>query len=208
MTKLILTAAVSALVLGAAVPALAQSKGDILVGVGVGYVSPSSDNGTINIGSGDLDLDVGPDTQPTLTLEYFVMDNIGVEVLAATPFSHDIKIAGDKLASTTHLPPTLSVQYHIPTGTAFTPLLGIGLNYTAFWDEDLKGPLNAAKLSLGDSWGVALHAGVDYAVSDAGAIRADVRWIDIDTDVKVNGTKVGTAEIDPWVFGLSYIFKF
>ena len=208
MTKLILTAAVSALVVGAAVPALAQSKGDILVGVGVGYVSPSSDNGTINIGSGDLDLDVGDDIQPTLTLEYFVMDNIGIEVLAATPFSHDIKIAGDKLASTKQLPPTISVQYHIPTGTAFTPLVGIGVNYTTFWDEDLKGALNSADLSLGDSWGVALHAGVDYAISDAGSVRADVRWVDLDSTVKVNGDKVGTAEIDPWVFGLSYIFKF
>lgn len=205
MTKLLLTASLSALVIGAALPAVAQSKGDITVGVGVAYVKPADDNGELDSGA---ELDVGDDTQLSLTVEYFVMDNVGIELLAATPFTHDIKIDGTELAKTTHLPPTLSVNYHIPTGTAITPLLGIGVNYTTFWDEDTKGALSGVDLDLGDSWGLALHAGVDYALSEKGAVRADVRWIDIDSDVKVNGDKAGTAEIDPLVFGLSYVFKF
>ena len=47
-------------------------------------------------------------------------DNIGLEVLAATPFSHDIDATGSiaglgKIAEVKQLPPTVSLQYH------FTP---------------------------------------------------------------------------------------
>lgn len=205
MKTLFLTVAAAALVIGTAIPATAQSKGDFTLGFGLGYVMPKDDTGTL----AGADSEVGDSTRPTLTFEYFVMDNIGIEVLAATPFRHDVDLDGlGEVASVSHLPPTLSVQYHIPTGTAWTPLLGVGVNYTTFFDEDGKGALSDSKVRLDDSFGLALHAGLDYAISERGAIRADVRWMDIDTDVKVDGEKVGTAEFDPWVFGVSYIHRF
>ncbi|MEM8555763.1 MAG: OmpW family outer membrane protein, partial [Pseudomonadota bacterium] len=176
-------------------------------GVGIGTVMPTDDNGSIEF-AGTRDLDVANSTRPTLTFEYFIADNLGIEVLAATPFDHDIDIEGGFEGSVRHLPPTVSLLYHVPTGTAFTPIVGIGVNYTTFWDESLKAPLNGADLELEDSWGIAATVGVDYAISDNSAIRANARYIDIDSDVKVNGTKVGEANIDPWVFGVSYIYKF
>ena len=51
-------------------------------------------------------------------------------------------------------------------------------------------------------------AGVDFAIADKGALRVDVRWIDIDSDVKLDGTKLGTVKIDPLAYGVSYVFKF
>ena len=36
----------------------------------------------------------------------------------------------------------------------------------------------------------------------------DARWIDIDTDVEVDGAKLGTANIDPLVYGVAYVLKF
>ena len=36
----------------------------------------------------------------------------------------------------------------------------------------------------------------------------DVRWADIDTEVKVDGAKLGTANIDPLVYGVSYVMQF
>ena len=56
--------------------------------------------------------------------------------------------------------------------------------------------------------GAALHAGVDVRVGERGAIRVDARWIDIDSDVKVDGAKLGTANIDPLVYGVAYVVKF
>lgn len=191
-------------------PALAQSKGDFTLGLGLGYVDPKSDNGTLNGGGlGLLPIEVGSNVRPTLTFEYFVMDNLGLEVLAATPFEHDIKVKGvGKIGSTKHLPPTVSLNYHFAGMGKFAPFLGAGLNYTVFFSERATGPIAGSNLRLEDSFGVALHAGFDYWLTDSSALRADVRWMDIDTDVKLNGTKIGTVEIDPAVVGVSYIMKF
>ncbi|WP_138471422.1 OmpW family protein [Poseidonocella sp. HB161398] len=205
MTHVMLPAVLAAATALGAGAACAQSAGEFTLGVGLGYVMPKDDNGDV----AGAEADVSDSIRPTLTLEYFVMDNLGIEVLAATPFQHDVRLDGlGKVASVQQLPPTVTLQYHFQTGSAWTPLLGVGVNYTTFFDEDGKGALSDAKVRLKDSWGLALHAGVDYALSETGAIRADVRWMDIDSDVEVNGEDVGEAEIDPWIFGVSYIHKF
>lgn len=183
------------------VPALAQSQGDWTIGVGVGYLDPKSGNGTLAGGEADVDAD----TRPIFTAEYFIRDNLGIELLASTPFDHDISIDGiGDAGSTNHLPPTLSLNYHFPTQTALKPFVGAGLNYTIFFDEDS----DLGDLDIEDSLGISLQAGVDYAVSDTGALRLNVRWFDIDSDVELNGTKIGEVEIDPWLVGLSYVFRF
>lgn len=196
-----------ALALGAAVPAFAQSKGDWTLGVGVHQVNPKSDNGTL--AGGTLPLEIDSDVKPTVTFEYFLRDNLGLEVLAALPFKHDISVKGvGKVGETKHLPPTVSLQYHFNSKGKVSPLLGVGLNYTTFFSEDTTGALEGTRLKLDDSWGLAAHAGLDFKVSERSAVRVDVRWADIDTKVEVDGAKLGTANIDPLVYGLAYVLKF
>lgn len=197
-----------AIVLGAcALPALAQSQGDWTLGVGAHQVNPKSDNGTL--AGGTLPLDIDSDVKPTITYEYFLRDNLGLEVLAALPFKHDIAVEGvGTVGSAKQLPPTISLQYHFNGKGKVSPFLGAGLNYTTFFSEDTKGALAGTNLKLDDSWGLAAHAGIDFAVGERGAIRVDVRWIDIDTEVQVNGAKLGTANIDPLVYGAAYVVKF
>ncbi|MFZ5656112.1 MAG: OmpW/AlkL family protein [Pseudomonadota bacterium] len=206
--KLQLGRSVLALALAAAaLPAFAQSKGDYTLGVGVHQVNPKSDNGAL--AGGSLPLDIGSSVRPTFTGEYFVADNLGVEVLAALPFDHDIDVEGvGKVGSTKQLPPTVSLQYHFNAGGKVSPLLGVGLNYTTFFKERTAGALAGATLELDDSWGAALHAGVDFKVGERGAIRVDARWMDIDSDVSVNGAAMGSAEIDPLAYGASYVVSF
>lgn len=181
-------------------PLAAQSQGDWTVGIGVGYVDPKSDNGTLAGGATTID----SDTRPTFTAEYFVRDNWGIELLAATPFEHTATIAGVGQATTKHLPPTLSLNYHIPTNSKWKPFVGLGLNYTTFFEESSA----LGNVEMRDSWGVAANIGVDYAISDAGSLRFNVRWMDIDTDTYLNGAYIGTAEIDPVVVGVSYVHRF
>lgn len=182
-------------------PAMAQSQGDWTVGIGVANVNPKSSNGTLAGAAASI----GDDTRPTLTFEYFVRDNIGIELLLATPFEHDVSLAGPgKVGSVKHLPPTLSVNYHFPTQTAFKPFVGVGLNYTTFFEE--SSPLG--NLSLDDSFGVALNAGVDYQISDRGALRLNVRWMQIRSDASLNGAGIGEAKIDPVVVGMAYVHRF
>lgn len=209
-TPVLLLAAVAAAL---AFPAAAQSRGDWTLGVGVHNVDPKSDNGSLDataLGLGPLPpTEVGNSVRPTITAEYFIRDNLGIEVLAALPFHHDIDIRGvGKVGSTKHLPPVVSLQYHFANRSKATPFVGVGLNYTAFFSEETTGALAGTDLELEDSWGLAAHVGVDFAVNERNAIRVDARWADIDSDVKVNGTKVGTANIDPLVYGVAWVIKF
>ena len=199
ITFLTTTAAMVAL----AAPALAQSKGDMLLGLGLGWIEPGSGSQTA---VGKVSADGA--ASPTITFEYFIANNLGVELLASLPFEHDVDLSGTgKIGETKHLPPTLSLQYYFTNNSKVTPFVGAGLNYTYFFDEQTKG-LGGASLDLDDSWGLALHAGVDFAINDKSAFRADVRYIDIETDATVGGTKIGNVEIDPWVFNVAYVMKF
>ena len=182
-------------------PALSQSQGDWTFGIGVGYVDPKSDNGDL----AGLEADVDADESFVFTAEYFIRDNLGIELLAATPFEHDIDLEGGiDAGSTKHLPPTLSLNYHFPTNSPWKPYVGAGINYTAFFEEDS----DLGKLELDDSWGYALQAGIDYQFNDTGAVRFNVRYIDIESDVELDGQDIGTAEIDPVIWTIAYVFSF
>ena len=196
--KTLLAAGALALMAG---PALAQSQGDWTFGIGVGYVDPKSDNGDL----AGLETDVDADESFVFTAEYFIRDNLGIELLAATPFEHDIDLEGGiDAGSTKHLPPTLSLNYHFPTNSPWKPYVGAGINYTAFFEEDS----DLGKLELDDSWGYALQAGIDYQFNDTGAVRFNVRYIDIESDVELDGQDIGTAEIDPVIWTIAYVFSF
>jgi len=183
-----------------AVPAFAQSQGDWTFGVGVINVNPKSDNGTL----AGAPATMTDDTQISLTAEYFIRDNLGIELLAATPFEHDINIGGAFAGTSKQLPPTLSINYHFPTKGNIKPFIGAGINYTTFFEEQSA----LGVLELKDSWGFALQAGADWQISDNGALRLNVRYMDIDSDAFLNGASIGKAEIDPVTIGVSYVHRF
>lgn len=188
-----------------AAPAMAQSKGDMLLGLGLHWVMPTDDYSATVAGP----IRVDDNVRPTLTFEYFIADNVGLEVLAAWPFEHDAELlgAGD-VVKTKHLPPTISLQYHFTNNSSMTPFVGVGVNYTHFWDEKGQGALAGVPVSLDDSWGVALHAGIDFAISDNASLRTDIRWMDIDTKATVGGVPIGSVSIDPIVVGAAYVMRF
>lgn len=186
-----------------AVPlAQAYEKGDWIVQAGVGVVDPKSDNGDV------VSVDSG--TSLIVSGEYLITDKLGFEVLGAWPFSHDITLNADgsKVAETSHLPPTFSLKYHFQTDATFNPYLGLGLNYTTFFDESTTGALTGADLSLDDSFGVAAQAGFDYAFSDKMMLNFQVRWMNIETDASLDGSFVETVEIDPIIYGVNIGWKF
>jgi outer membrane protein len=203
-TKLAPLAAAAALMLAS--PAFAQEAGDWTFGVGVHNVSPKSDNGSL--AGGTLDVDVGDNWRPTITAEYFLTQNWGLEILASFPFEHDIDLNGTRAGSTKHLPPTVSLQYHFRASEKVKPFIGAGVNYTIFFDEETTGPLAGTDLDLDNSFGLAAHLGVDFTIGTNKWLRLDARWIDIDTDAEVNGGGVGTVNIDPMVYGAAFVWSF
>lgn len=203
MTKFYRVLFIAAAVLVALSPAAnAYEKGDWLLRIGVGHVDPKSDNGNI------ASVDSG--TALVFNGTYFFTPNWGFEILAATPFPHDVKLAADgtKVGEVKHLPPTFSLQYHFDTVSAFDPYVGAGLNYTLFMDEDTTGPLAGTSLKLDDSVGFAVQLGADFDISDTMFANVNLRWIDIDADAKLDGAALEEVEIDPMVYSLTVGWKF
>ncbi len=189
----------------AALPVQAE---DWFVRVGAVQVSPKSDNGTL--AGGALKTDIDSNTQLGLILGRHLTPNLAIELLAATPFSHTAKLNGANAVDFKHLPPTLSLQWYFNPEGRVNPFVGAGLNYTFVFDERAVagGPVAGAKIGLDNSFGVAAQAGLQFKLSDTWDLVLDARWIDIESDVKVNGTKVGTAIVDPMVYGLTFGYRF
>ena len=181
---------------GVANTAMAVEKGDWLVRFGASNVDPKSDNHSI--------VSVDDATSFTVNFSYMFTDNLSFEVLAAYPFEHDITAGGAKVASTKHLPPTFSVQYHFMPKNAFKPYVGLGVNYTTFFST--KSVLG--NLDLGDSWGLAGELGVDIVLSDKWFLNGSVRYIDIETKARLDGASLGKVAIDPMVYGVHLGLKF
>ncbi len=185
---------------------LAHQAGDILVRGGLAFVSPQTSSDDV-LGTGELDID--SNMQLGLTLSYMLTDNWGVELLAATPFSHSVSTPGlGEVAKVKHLPPTLMAQYYFgDANSKVRPYVGAGINYTTFFDEEGRGALAGTDVSVDYSWGLAGQVGLDMAINDRWFVNASAWLIDIDTDVH---TAVGTinTSIDPvaFMFGVGYRF--
>ncbi|HJU39558.1 MAG TPA: OmpW family outer membrane protein, partial [Tahibacter sp.] len=152
--------------------------------------------------------EVGSEMQPTFTLEYFLSRSLSVEVLAAAPFRHEVKLNGAKAAEVRHLPPTVSLTWHFNPEGKVSPFVGVGVNYTTFFDIHETGPLAGTQLGLKQSWGAAARVGLDVALNARWSFLVDARWMDIDTEARVNGAKVGTVSIDPIVYGFAFGYRF
>lgn len=127
-----------------------------LVRGGISNIVPTSNPGDIQPGTIDIDSNAGL----TFNVAYFFTPNLAVDVLGGLPFEHDIKLNSSKVGSTKQLPPIVTLQYHFAPDEQIRPFVGIGLNYTYFYDEKMD---NGAKLELSDSWGVAFQVGLDVA---------------------------------------------
>ncbi len=189
------------LVLLAVPPVQAKEQGDWVIRFGGSYIEPKSDNSELVSVDGQMGV--------TFNFSYFMTRNLAVEVLAALPYEHDINLVnGPRVASTKHLPPTVSLQYHFLPDARVQPYVGLGLNYTMFFSEDTTGPLAGADLKLDDSWGWAGEVGVDFPFNEKWLLNFSARYIDIDTDAKLDGANLGTVNIDPWVYGAHLGIRF
>lgn len=220
------SALVLAAALGLAAPAYAHEAGDWIFRIGGSNVDPKSNNGSFDlsaVGLGSQRIDVDDQWGVTFNITYMYTENWGVELLAALPYEHDISVEGlpGTAATVTHLPPTLSLNYHFMPRSTFQPYVGLGVNFTWFTDSSKEAGLRAADDLLGvttgidvdsTSFGIAAQAGFDVKLKDNWYLNANVRWIDISTDATllVNGENFAKADVDvePWVYGVHLVYRF
>ena len=197
----------------------AYEQGDLIIRAGIASVNPNDSSDEV------LSTEVTVDDGQALGLNftYMLNDSFGVTLLGASPFEHDLGTkAGIEAGSTKHLPPTVGVQYfpQVPSET-FQPYVGVGLNYTIFFEEEMDGELESAVMSalmateadleLDDSFGFSVEAGVDMAINEQWGASFQVWYIDIETEATV-ATDVGDVkfdvQIDPFVYMLGLTFKY
>ncbi|ABP60952.1 outer membrane protein OmpW [Enterobacter sp. 638] len=194
--------------------AYAHEAGEFFIRAGSATVRPTegSDNVLGSLGG----FNVSNNTQLGLTFTYMATENIGVELLAATPFRHKVGTGPTGNIATVHqLPPTLMAQWYFGDASSKArPYIGAGVNYTTFFDEKFNdnGKENGlSDLSLKDSWGAAGQVGLDYLVNRDWLLNMSVWYMDIDTDVrfKAGGEQQSVhTRLDPWVFMFSAGYRF
>ncbi len=189
-----------------------KSAGDFMVRVRGLLVEPSEGADISPIG-GDADID--EQFVPEVDFSYFLTDNLALELIAAvTP--HDVTATGTAvgnvdLGDVWLLPPTLTLQYHMMPKNHISPYVGVGVNYTHFFNDDLPSNGVATSIDYDDSVGFALQAGVDYFVTDNLFLNFDVKKVFINTDVTIQtglGQVNADVDIDPWIVGVGVGYKF
>ena len=160
---------------------------------------------------------------PEVDVTYFFTKNIAVEAICCVSV-HNIKGSlpnGTGLGTigrTWVFPPTVMLQYHFTDFGAFKPYVGVGVNYTHFFDTKAKGALAAAPflgdLKLKDTWGVAGQVGFDYMLNRNWGINVDVKRILMEPKFSSYNTTTGTlnaagkAKINPWIIGVGVTYRF
>lgn len=194
----------AALSLALAAPmAMAQDSGDwVLRARALNLQSANKDTTGLN-------LSVNDKTFPEVDIAYFLTPNVAVELVLTYPQKHDIRSGGNKIGTLKHLPPTLLAQWHFPMD-GWRPYVGAGLNLTLFSDVKFDPAIQAAlSPSIKNrSTGAAVQLGVDVPLGGGWLFNADVKKVQIKTDVFSFGAKAGTFKVDPTLLSVGFGKRF
>jgi len=157
-----------------------------------------------NKDSTGLDLTINNKVIPELDVSYFFTPEFAAELVLTYPQKHTLKAGGAEIGSLKHLPPTLTAQYHFTQLGVFKPYVGAGLNYTRFSAVNLPAGVDIDR----NSFGLAVQAGADFALSKNLSLNLDVKKVQIRTDVSAGGAKIGTFKVDPLLIGAGLGYRF
>lgn len=218
--QVLAAAGLSALSLAAGIaptPAMAQDTdglpqaGDVVVRVRALYVSPKDDK---TIGVTDAQALVKDDVVPEVDFSYFLTDNLALELIAATT-RHNVQVnllplGRIPVGKVSLLPPTLLLQYHLPVGEHFKPYAGIGVNYTIFYDSKAAPGGLASETHYKDGFGWAAQIGFDYQLGDSPwMFNVDAKKVFLNTTLRgADRAQIAKVDLDPWIFGAGFGYRF
>lgn len=146
-------------------------------------------------------------TFPEVDISYFFTPNLAAELVLTYPQKHDLMAGGAAIGSIKHLPPTLSLQYHVTGLQGFRPYVGAGINYTRFSGFKLNS--GAATDVDKNSFGLAIGAGVDVPLQGGWLLNVDLKKVQIRAkDVTAGGKNLGDLKVDPVLFSVGVGYRF
>lgn len=145
---------------------------------------------------------------PEVDISYFFTKNLAAELVLTYPQSVDIQTGVfGKIGKVDALPPSLLLQYHFTDLGAFKPYIGAGLNYTIFTKNSFDTALGNVSVDR-TSFGLAGQVGFDYFLTKNVALNFDVKYIQMSSEVKLDGTKLGKLELNPITAGVGVGYRF
>ena len=156
-------------------------------------------------------ISVNDKTIPEADITYFFTPNIAAELVLTVPQKQNVTINAlgiGAVGTFKHLPPTLTLQYHFAPTATVRPYIGAGINYTRISGVSLSAGPGATLGLENDSTGLALQAGLDYKLSGNMFLNFDIKKIDIQSDVTLNGAKISTLKLDPLAIGVGVGWRF
>ncbi len=199
-------------------PAFA-GEGDWMVRARVIGVMPDESAGDVLPAFPGGSVEIDDDYVPELDFTYFFNDNWSAELILATS-DHDLQGTGvldalGTVAEVKTLPPTLTLQYRFAPDAQIQPYVGVGVNYTIFYDTDatsnLTNAIGPTSLDLDDSFGLAVQAGVDIKLDEKWSLNADIKYVQMDTTATLNtGGMINTIDVDinPIIIGVGVGYRF
>ena len=90
----------------------------------------------------------------------------------------------------------------------FSPYIGGGINWTLFFSQENSTDITAVNYT--NSVGPAFQVGLDMRVDDHWSLNIDIKKVFVQTDVTVNGGAVNAPDVDldPWIFGFGFGYRF
>jgi outer membrane protein len=177
----------------------------------VGGYAHEEPTGNASINGSDAEFDGSG--AATLGASYYINDNIAIEGWGAVnKFDHRVTTATDgKIATVSAQPYALSAQYHFRDADATVrPFVGLGYFESNISDEDQDsiGPYADNHIGVSTPKGAIGTVGVDLNFTPNVFARADARFLKGSSDIAVDGSKVGEADMDPVVIGVGVGARF
>lgn len=169
----------------------------------VGGVALNKPTGSASVGTARADLD--GEAAATLGASWFVNDNIAVEAWGADKAGYRVRTGSGKVASVDAQPYALSGQYHIGTpDRTVRPFVGLGYYQMNYDNETAQagGALAGQRIGVETAKGAMATVGADVNLGEHWFARGDVRYLHGNSDLSVNGAKVGEAKANPVVVGV------
>lgn len=208
-----------------ATAAFAQEKNELDIRIRAVAVVPQ-ESATIGVIGGGVN--ISNSVIPEVDFTYYFAKNFSAELILGTT-KHKVNTTGSNLSaiggsssadinlgSVWLLPPTLTLQYHVPAGKVFKPYIGAGVNYTIFYSADKGTTVQGIKYQ--DKFAFAAQAGADFDISKKVFLNIDLKKVLLNTTATVDAANLTPAgspglapvlqninadvKIRPWLIGI------
>ena len=160
----------------------------------------------------NANLSINNDTTVSFDVSYFLSNQLAFNVFGGIPASADLQgeesLSGLFLGQTDYGPVILSLQYHVLTGSKFSPYFGAGVGRIFFLNEKDRA---LTDFDVEDTWAPAVQAGFRWRIHNNWSANFDVRYAPFKADITGNlgpAPVEAEVEVDPTIVSIGVAYRF